>query len=113
APVDAGQLPPDLDRSVEQRARLAEVAAQAPERVEGAGEAPGLLGAAGLDEPLERGPQVIVLLLEPLAPGRLLGAAQHRRGLLGQRQEVVGVALADVLLLAAPAELLEHELADR
>ena len=52
-------------------------------------------GVAGLEAPGQGGAQVVVLRLEPVQPRRRPRAAEVRIGLLGERQEVLGVPAAE------------------
>ena len=49
-------------------------------------------GSGRRDRPVEDGPDVVVLELEPVEPAPLVGAGQLGGGLLGERDEPVAMA---------------------
>src|SRR5436309_2704239 len=53
-------------------------------------------GLARLNEPLESGPQVAKLALEPVEPRPLIGTDERLLGALGESQVVLGVSLTCV-----------------
>ena len=71
------------------------------------------LGLAVVEEPVEARAEVVVIVLQPLQPGRLLGALQGRLGLFGEREEVIRVPATDLVGLARGLEALTGKLADR
>jgi hypothetical protein len=54
-----------------------------------------------------------VLLVKAIEPGELLCAEKLRLGMLGERQEVFGVPVADGINLSAHGQTLQCVLADR
>ena len=69
-----------------------------------------LILPGALCSPLQRSPQVVVLLLQSADPGALLGAGDFGLGLLCQRHEVRRMLLVSRIEVAARRELLEPEL---
>ena len=52
-----------------------------------------------LQESGESGAEVVVLTFELIEPGRLLALVEERRGALSQRNEVIGMPVADLGVL--------------
>jgi hypothetical protein len=73
----------------------------------------GPVGLAGLDGPAQGGAEVGVLQVAAVQPLGLVGAGEVGLGLLGQVEEMLGVAPGDLLQLAGGHQLLLPELADR
>src|SRR5207248_4888814 len=67
---------------------------------------------AARHRPVDRRPEVGEVELEPIEPALLLGTQQVRLRTLGQRLELRGVAVLDLLSLAALRQALARELAD-
>src|SRR5438105_3106500 len=89
-----------------------EVTAHEPEAGERAGEPEGELRPAGAFQPIERGPEVVVLGVEPLEP-LAPACRQVRLRRLRQREEVLGMRPPKLLRLVRVFESLERVLADR
>src|SRR5262245_58625014 len=70
------------------------------------------LDLVSVERPLQRRAQVVVLLLQPLEPGALLGADQLGFAGLGQLEEEAGVPRLDMLRLSTRGQALSSELAD-
>ena len=68
---------------------------------------------AGCGRPRERGPNVVVLHVEPLEPDHLVRAQELGLGRLDEREEALRVAAPPLLKLTLLLQLLERELADR
>ena len=92
---------------------LAQVTAELPETPHRGRQAQRLDDAPGAGAEVERRAQVVVLALEAVQPGTALDAQQVRLGLLGQRQEAGGVAVAHRVRVGAGGEPLQRVLADR
>ena len=102
------------ERAGQPGAALADGLAHGPEPAERGGEPELPLGPVRvLLPPLERGPQVVVLGLQPLEPDRLVTALQLRGGPLGQGQAPVAVPPARRRPLARLGQLLAGVLPER
>jgi hypothetical protein len=77
------------------------VAAQVPEPGKARDEAQPEIGIISLNRPAQRGVQVVVVAIQPIKPGYLIGAQDMRAGLYAAVQVVGGVSAAD--LFAFPA----------
>jgi hypothetical protein len=71
------------------------------------------IGVTAADEILERGPKVVVLVLDPSRPGNPAFALELRGCVFGEREEVPGVASALRLGVVGLLEALEGVLPDR
>src|SRR5262249_37540800 len=87
--------------------------ADAPEADQPACEPQPELDLAGLERPVERGSDVVVLLAEPLEPDRLAAAGELRLGGLCELDVAVEVPRPRVGKLASLREPLDRVLADR
>ena len=94
-------------------AALGQVAALRPVPAERAGQPQRGLPVVLLLRPAERGPQVIVLVVEPRQPGGRVRARQRGGGLLGQGQVPGGVPLPGRPGFGVGLQFLAAELADR
>jgi hypothetical protein len=92
---------------------LREIPAHLPEAPQRGAHAERRLGRPGLDGPAERGPQVVMVLLEPVEHFTLRGAHDAARRRLGEADEVACVPGAQVVPAAELHRLLDGELADR
>ena len=88
------------------------MALQVPESGQSPCQPEGELAFAGGPESLESGTEVVVVALQPIEPGQRV-ESQVRFGLLGQGQEVLGVAAPKLLGLTRLVEALRGVLADR
>ena len=89
------------------------MATSAPEAAERGRDAEADLDLARLERPLERRPQVPLLLVQALQPGRLLGPDQLGLGHLREREVALGVGALHRFGLARFGEPTARVLADR
>ena len=101
------------ERLGEPAAALAHQPARAPEADERAGELQPELDLGGRDRPRERGPDVVVLLVEANEPERLVRAGELGLGGDHELQVALGVPPAQLVELAFGLEPLERVLPDR
>ena len=71
-----------------------------PEQPQDARESRRELVLAVVEQPVEASAEVVVIVLQPLQPGWLVGALEGGLGLFGQVQEVIGMPASDRFGLA-------------
>ncbi len=92
---------------------LPEIGPDEPEVGDAAHQREGGRGVRAGDEPVQGGPQVVQLGVEPVPPGEPVVSAQATASLLGDVEEVRGVALPDRVGLARRDEALPGVLPQR
>ncbi len=101
----------DLEKALQARPALREVAPEVPEPVERSGQLQGELGFAGGFQPVESRAEVVVFAFESLDPFRW-AFAEMRIRVFGERQEPLRVPAAQRITVAGDLEPLGRVLAD-